>query len=153
MHINHKEVNLKVRLLIKSGYHIVPNPSTTLLSTENKGETKAIVQTYLKLNPCNCLLYHNGYYLSKVTNKQIPYWSAFDFWKIKCRSIGEETLRLGLRHTTWRKSDFNFILLIFETSWKPKDFKSSEPNKSKNDEISTWFLLDFLNNRKIKEKT
>ena len=30
MHINHKEVNLKVRLLIKSGYHIVPNPSTAL---------------------------------------------------------------------------------------------------------------------------
>ena len=64
--LNHRDVNL-----IKRGYHIVPNPSTTLVSMENKGETKAIVLTYLKWNPCNCILMGLvlWYYLSKVTNK------------------------------------------------------------------------------------
>ena len=30
--LNHQEYNLKVRLIIKSGYYIVPNPSTILKS-------------------------------------------------------------------------------------------------------------------------
>ena len=53
---------------------------------------------------------------------------------------------------TWTPSQINRLFIdlqsIFETSWKPKDFKSSAPNKSKNDDSFTWFLLGFLNNKK-----
>ena len=31
--LNHVDINLKPRFLIKSGYYIVPSPSTALLST------------------------------------------------------------------------------------------------------------------------
>ena len=72
--LNHQEFNLKVQLLMKSGSPIVPNPCATLVSKENKRETKAIVWTYMKWNPCNCIIMGLvlGYYLSKVTNRNTP---------------------------------------------------------------------------------
>ena len=43
-HLNYVEVNLKLQFLIKSGYHIVPNPSIALIMNMKDNYTAEDVQ-------------------------------------------------------------------------------------------------------------